>query len=82
MNWKKVLSSVLAFSMVASTVAYAAPITAQAAGESREAASNTEEGYQDPWGDAAAPGLEAKKSPDVDKIKFTHKEWTGTSVMK
>lgn len=79
MNWKKVLSSVLAFSMVASTVAYAAPITAQAAGESREAASNTEEGYQDPWGDAAAPGLEAKKSPDVDKIKFTHKEWTGTS---
>lgn len=78
MNWRKVLSCVLTLSMVAGTVAYAAPVSVQAADESQAAESNTEAGYADPWSDAAMPALESKVSPNVDAAKFTHKEWTGT----
>lgn len=78
MKWKKVLSGVLAFSMIASTAAYAAPISAQAAGEGQEAESNTVAGYTDPWNTAEIPELQSKVSPNVDDTKFTHKEWTGT----
>jgi len=78
MNWRKVLSCVLALSMVTGTAAYAAPVSVQAAGESRAAESNTTAGYTDPWSDAAMPALESKVSPNVDAVKFTHEEWTGT----
>lgn len=78
MKWKKIVSGVLAFSMVAGSVMNAAPISVSAATESR-AASNTADGYKDPWTKAALPQMASKESGNVDDAKFTHKEWTGTT---
>lgn len=79
MKWRKVLSGMLALSMIAGSAASAAPMSVQAAGESQTAESNTASGYTDPWNSAAAAELESKVSPNVDSTKFTHQEWTGTT---
>lgn len=47
MKWKKIISGILAFSMVAGSVVSAAPIAVSAANESRTE-SNTADGYADP----------------------------------
>lgn len=78
MKWKKIISGVLAFSMVAGSVVSAAPIAVSAANESRTE-SNTADGYADPWTSAPLPQMESKVSGNVDGLKFTHKEWTGTT---
>lgn len=39
--------------------------------------SNTNASYTDPWTKTAVPNQAAKVTSDVDKTKFTHKEWTG-----
>ena len=79
MKWRKILSGVLAFSMIAGTAVYAAPTAVQAAGESRGAETNTAAGYTDPWNSTAIPELTSKVSSGVEDTKFTHKEWTGTT---
>ena len=59
----------------------AAP-AAEAASESAlqtqaDSKSNTNASYTDPWTKTAVPNQAAKVTSDVDKTKFTHKEWTG-----
>lgn len=77
MKWKRVLSSVLAFTMVVGSVVNAAPLSAGAA--ERETATNTEADYQDPWTSTSIPHMDSKRSDNVNAEKFTHKEWTGTT---
>ena len=38
---------------------------------------STNASYTDPWTKTAVPNQAAKVTSDVDKTKFTHKEWTG-----
>ena len=78
MKWKKIISGILAFSMVAGSVVSAAPIAVSAANEDHTE-SNTADGYADPWTSAPLPQMESKVSGNVDGLKFTHKEWTGTT---
>ena len=81
MKWRKVMAFALALSMVAGQAVCAAPAaeaTAEAA-ETAETASNTSADYTDPWTNANVPQQTSKTTSDVDKIKFTHKEWTGTT---
>ncbi len=75
MKWKKIVSGILAISMVASSVVYTAPVTAKA--EPKQSGSNTLSDYTDPWGNASIPTLTSKTSNNVDSEKFTHQEWTG-----
>lgn len=63
------------------TAVSAAP-AAEAASESAlqtqaDSKSNTNASYTDPWTKTAVPNQAAKVTSDVDKTKFTHKEWTG-----
>ena len=55
---------VMAFSLAASMIA-------------GQAVSPTNASYTDPWTKTAVPNQAAKVTSDVDKTKFTHKEWTG-----
>ncbi len=74
MKWRKVLSLALAFSMVASTAVYAAP-------QANEEAVSVEPNAMraaDPWTNTNIPKLNSKVDENVNKTKFTHKEWTGT----
>ena len=71
MRLKKFLALALAVAMSVSSVAYAAPQDASYAAPAKEGAGI-------PWTDAAPPVLTAKQSGNVDTVKFTHKEWTGT----
>lgn len=71
----------LAASMIAGQAVSAAP-AAEAASESAlqtqaDSKSNTNASYTDPWTKTAVPNQAAKVTSDVDKTKFTHKEWTG-----
>lgn len=71
----------LAASMIAGQAVSAAP-AAEAASESAlqtqaDSKSNTNASYTDPWTKTAVPNQTAKVTSDVDKTKFTHKEWTG-----
>lgn len=66
---RKVLAFALAVVMSAGSIGYAAPACTAYASQA---------GNGIPWTDAAAPVLDAKKSGNVDTLKFTHKEWTGT----
>ena len=73
MKCKKVISFMLAFSMLAGNAAYAAPMRVQAA------EANTSEEYRTPWREGAGiPEMTSKVSSNVNDSKFTHKEWTGT----
>lgn len=70
-----------AASMIAGQAVSAAP-AAEAASESAlqtqaDSKSNTNASYTDPWTKTAVPNQAAKVTSDVDKTKFTHKEWTG-----
>lgn len=81
MKWRKVMAFSLAASMIAGQAVSAAP-AAEAASESalqtQETVSPTPmPGYTDPWTKTAVPNQAAKVTSDVDKTKFTHKEWTG-----
>ena len=78
MKWRKVMALTLALSMVAGQAVYAAP-TAEATAQAAETASNTNASYADPWTNVNVPKQTSKTTTDVDKIKFTHKEWTGTT---
>ena len=78
MKWRKVMAFALALSMVAGQAVCAAP-AAEATAEAAETASNTSADYTDPWTNANVPQQTSKTTSDVDKIKFTHKEWTGTT---
>lgn len=79
------LRKVMAFSLAASMIAGQAVSAAPAAGAASESAlqtqadskSNTNASYTDPWTKTAVPNQAAKVTSDVDKTKFTHKEWTG-----
>lgn len=67
--------------MIAGQAVSAAP-AAEAASESAlqtqaDSKSNTNASYTDPWTKTAVPNQAAKVTSDVDKTKFTHKEWTG-----
>ena len=78
MKWRKVM----AFSLAASMIAVSAAPAAEAASESAlqtqaDSKSNTNASYTDPWTKTAVPNQAAKVTSDVDKTKFTHKEWTG-----
>lgn len=71
----------LAASMIAGQAVSAAPV-AEAASESAlqtqaDSKSNINASYTDPWTKTAVPNQAAKVTSDVDKTKFTHKEWTG-----
>ncbi|MEF2686559.1 MAG: glycoside hydrolase family 2 TIM barrel-domain containing protein [Lachnospiraceae bacterium] len=81
MKWRKVMAFSLAASMIAGQAVSAAP-AAGAASESAlqtqaDSKSNTNASYTDPWTKTAVPNQAAKVTSDVDKTKFTHKEWTG-----
>ena len=81
MKWRKVMAFSLAASMTAGQAVSAAP-AAEAASESAlqtqaDSKSNTNASYTDPWTKTAVPNQAAKVTSDVDKTKFTHKEWTG-----
>lgn len=81
MKWRKVMAFSLAASMIAGYAVSAAP-AAEAASESAlqtqaDSKSNTNASYTDPWTKTAVPNQAAKVTSDVDKTKFTHKEWTG-----
>lgn len=81
MKWRKVMTFSLAASMIAGQAVSAAP-AAEAASESAlqtqaDSKSNTNASYTDPWTKTAVPNQAAKVTSDVDKTKFTHKEWTG-----
>lgn len=81
MKWRKVMAFSLAASMIAGQAVSAAP-AAEAASESAlqtqaDSKSNTNASYTDPWTETAVPNQAAKVTSDVDKTKFTHKEWTG-----
>lgn len=81
MKWRKVMAFSLAASMIAGQAVSAAP-AAEAASESAlqtqaDSKSNTNASYTDPWTKTAVPNQVAKVTSDVDKTKFTHKEWTG-----
>ena len=81
MKWRKVMAFSLAASMIAGQAVSAAPV-AEAASESAlqtqaDSKSNTNASYTDPWTKTAVPNQAAKVTSDVDKTKFTHKEWTG-----
>ena len=81
MKWRKVMAFSLAASMIAGQAVSAAP-AAEAASESAlqtqaDSKSNTNASYTDPWTKTAVPNHAAKVTSDVDKTKFTHKEWTG-----
>ena len=74
MKWKKVVSLTIAFSMVAGTCLQAVPaMEAEAAQES-----NVSGDYSDPWNSTSIPNMTPVTDTNVDKVKFTHKEWTGT----
>lgn len=75
MKWKKIISGVLAVSMIAGSIVNTVPVTADAA--ESETTSNTVADYQDPWTSSTIPQMASKQSDNVDAIKFTHKEWTG-----
>ena len=79
MKWRKVMAFSLAASMIAGQAVSAAP-AAEAASESAlqtqaDSKSNTNASYTDPWTKTAVPNQAAKVTSDVDKTKFTHKEW-------
>ena len=81
MKWRKVMAFSLAASMIAGQAVSAAP-AAEAASESAlqtqaDSKSNTNASYTDPWTKTAVPNQAAKVTSDVDKTKFTHKEWIG-----
>lgn len=81
MKWRKVMAFSLAASMIAGQAVSAAP-AAEAASESAlqtqaDGTSNTNASYTDPWTKTTVPNQAAKVRSDVDKTKFTHKEWTG-----
>lgn len=81
MKWRKVMAFSLAASMIAGQTVSVAP-AAEAASESAlqtqaDSKSNTNASYTDPWTKTAVPNQAAKVTSDVDKTKFTHKEWTG-----
>ncbi len=81
MKWRKVMAFSLAASMIAGQAVSAAP-AAEAASESAlqtqaDGTSNTNASYTDPWTKTTVPNQAAKVTSDVDKTKFTHKEWTG-----
>lgn len=81
MKWRKVMAFSLAASMIAGQAVSAAP-AAEAASESAlqtqaDSKSNTNASYTDPWTKTSVPNQAAKVTSDVDKTKFTHKEWTG-----
>lgn len=81
MKWRKVMAFSLAASMIAGQAVSAAP-AAGAASESAlqtqaDSKSNTNASYTDPWTKTAVQNQAAKVTSDVDKTKFTHKEWTG-----
>lgn len=81
MKWRKVMAFSLAASMIAGQAVSAAP-AAEAASESAlqtqaDSKSNTNASYTDPWTKTAVSNQAAKVTSDVDKTKFTHKEWTG-----
>lgn len=81
MKWRKVMAFSLAASMIAGQAVSAAP-AAEAASESAlqtqaDSKSNTNASYTDPWTKTAVQNQAAKVTSDVDKTKFTHKEWTG-----
>lgn len=81
MKWRKVMAFSLAASMIAGQAVSAAPV-AEAASESAlqtqaDSKSNINASYTDPWTKTAVPNQAAKVTSDVDKTKFTHKEWTG-----
>lgn len=81
MKWRKVMAFSLAASMIAGQAVSAAP-AAEAASESAlqtqaDSKSNTNASYTDPWTKTAVPNQAAKVTSDVNKTKFTHKEWTG-----
>lgn len=81
MKWRKVMAFSLAASMIAGQAVSAAP-AAEAASESAlqtqaDSKSNINASYTDPWTKTAVPNQAAKVTSDVDKTKFTHKEWTG-----
>lgn len=78
MKWRKVMAFSLAASMIAGQAVSAAP-AAEAAIRvcTADSKSNTNASYTDPWTKTAVPNQAAKVTSDVDKTKFTHKEWTG-----
>lgn len=81
MKWRKVMAFSLAASMIAGQAVSAAP-AAEAASESAlqtqaDGTLNTNASYTDPWTKTTVPNQAAKVRSDVDKTKFTHKEWTG-----
>ena len=78
MKWRKVIALALALSMVAGQALCAAP-AAEAAAATAETASNTNASYTDPWTNTNVPTQTSKTTSDVDKIKFTHQEWTGNT---
>ena len=80
MKWKKIISGVLAVSMIAGSIVNTVPVTADAA--ESETTSNTVADYQDPWTSSTIPQMASKQSDNVDAIKFTHKEWTGETYEK
>ena len=67
--------------MIAGQAVSAAPAdeaTSQSALQTQaDSKSNTNASYTDPWTKTAVPNQAAKVTSDVDKTKFTHKEWTG-----
>ena len=75
MKRRNVMAFALALSMIAGQAVYAAPV-AQAVNETAE---NVNASYADPWTNFDVPKQLSKTTGDVDKIKFTHKEWTGTT---
>lgn len=76
MKRRNVMAFALALSMIAGQAVYAAPV-AQAVNETAE---NVNASYADPWTNFDVPKQLSKTTGDVDKIKFTHKEWTGTTT--
>ena len=77
MKWRKAMAFVLALSMAAGQAVMAAPVSGSV--QAGETASNTNADYQDPWDGSAAVRAASKTTSDVDKIKFTHQEWTGNT---
>lgn len=74
MKWRKALSLTIAFSMVAGTFLGAIPpVEAEAAQEG-----NTNPDYADPWHSFDIPEMAAVPDTNMDEVKFTHQEWTGT----
>lgn len=72
MKWKKVLSLAIAFSMTTGTFLQAVP-----AAEVQAEETNVKAGYTDPWNNSRIPEMTSKTDDTVDKVKFTHQEWTG-----